>query len=191
MGPRYRDVGSFRSSARRSRRIRFLYISIVSNILASSPKDFENCWNLVYAAESKTPFTVTKSGLQIELPIVAVNPPELPYGYDSSNAIQGWVGVLNCLVGGALEFVGIILRTLPGQRQSAQAERIRYGDAWSQLTVRIGPRAACQVVRSKVTIIQGNETQTALNSYYSVRHFIINESQALLDIGTAFPILLE
>jgi hypothetical protein len=155
----------------------------IRTILASSPKDFSNCRNLEYAATSSTPFTMTKSGLHIELPLVPVPRPTALYGH-GPDPIEVYLGVLNCSLRKASEFVGILLQAVPHKDQSSQFWRIRHGsDASSNGVVCIGPRAACQAVRKRVTIVQDNEHQEILNHCYGVRQFIVNESLSLLDLG--------
>jgi hypothetical protein len=97
--------------------------------------------------------------------------------------VQGWVGLLNCSGSGGSEFVGIVLETIPKQPKSAQVKRVLFESNGLKSALHIGPRVACQVVRHKVTIIQDNKGLIDWNYYYGRHHFIINESQALLDMG--------
>jgi hypothetical protein len=156
----------------------------LSNILACSPKDFKNCQNLEYAAESKTPFMMTNLGLHIELPLVAVYPPESHHKYCKPDEVQGWVGLLSCSAGTASKFLGIVLWPAGLDREHpTEVQRAEYGYPSYKNTVLVGPRAAAQAMRSKVTIVQHNESRMVRSYYFGFRHYIINESQALLDIG--------
>jgi hypothetical protein len=152
-------------------------------ILARSPKDFKNCGNLEYAAASAAPFMMTNLGLQIELPLVDLFLPGIPPSLQRQ--VPGWVGMLGCSEHGGSNFLGIVLcPASAGDRNSVEVQRAAYGyDSFKKHTVRIGPRAAWQAVRRKITITQQHEARIARDFSTGVRHTIINESQTLLDAG--------
>ncbi|RII15154.1 hypothetical protein CUC08_Gglean003621 [Alternaria sp. MG1] len=171
----------------------------VGDLLARSARDFVDCGNLEYNATSASPFTLTNTGLQIQLPLVAVS--HLNGDTDSSD-VYGWIGLLGCSTASSLEFLGILLCPEADDNLSRKVARTRiiyYGSSFSH-TFRISTRMAARSVLENVTI-------TALGgrkSVESVRRFnrghrqvLVNVSQAVKDLyikvesGTAWNIAEE
>jgi hypothetical protein len=152
-----------------------------SDILASSPKDFVNCANLNYAAESTSPFTLTNIGLQIQLPLVPVFQPNDPFVPDGG---RGWIGLLSCSTGSSLEFVGILLCPMGrNDESSARVTRARIGTGTSCNTLVVGSRAVVRSVLETVTIIGFDESQRVRGYHWGYRQIVVNESRALQDMG--------
>ena len=157
-------------------------ISLTSNVLASSPKDFVNCADLSYAAESISPFTLTNTGLQIQLPLVPVFSTNNPLDPDD---VCGWIGLLSCSPGSSSQFIGILL--CPEARDDGSNARVArariYRDRSFYSTVVVGSRAAVRSVPQTVTITGFDESRTVRDLYRGYWQFVINQSSALQDIG--------
>lgn len=161
----------------------------LSSILAGSPRDFNRCHDLEFATTSSTkPFMINNAGLQIELPLIPVYPPEPYYNNQAPDEVQGWIGLLSCSTGVEFEFLGIVLWPAGLPRDSPdEVIRVSYrsSDQWQpqRHTVLVGARAAMQAQRRTVTVTQQSECRTIRDYFFGYRHFIVNESQALLDAG--------
>jgi hypothetical protein len=153
-----------------------------SGILASSPKDFANCGNLRYAAESASPFTLTKAGLQIKLPLLPLS--EMVDAF-SLHGSRGWIGLLSCSTGSTLKFLGILLYpTAHDQDSNAKFTRARaYTFGAYYHTVVVGSRAAARSVLKTVTITGFEEGQKLRDWRLGYRQFVVNESRALNNVG--------
>lgn len=155
----------------------------LSTILASSPKNFENCQNLEYSATSNMPFTMTNMGLQIQLPLIAVYPRPPLLNNEPEDEVQGWVGLLRCSTGVPSEFLGIVLWPAePHTSSSTKFQRVTFGRK-EKRTVVVGPLAAWEAVQKEITIIPLSESNNVRDYIAGYRHFIIVESQAFLDAG--------
>jgi hypothetical protein len=155
------------------------------DILASSPKDFINCTDLVYAAHptnSTSPFTLTNTGLQIQLPLVPVV--KTGESADASGRHK-WIGLLSCSTRSGLGFPGILLS--PGKRKDncgTKLERVAIQDRGSWLsTVVIGPRAAAASVIKTATITGFEDTRGVRGFEQGSRQILINKSVAFRDLG--------
>jgi hypothetical protein len=160
-------------------------VLLLNDIFAKSPKDFENCGNLNYAAESTSPFTLTNTGLQIQLPLVSVPvvPPDNPSGY--VNRDSKWIGLLSCSTGSSLEFVGIPL-VERGYNYETSGQVTRFGvrtDASFCNTLVVGSRAAAMSVVETITIIGFDESQDVRGYNWGYRQIVVQESKSLQEIG--------
>jgi len=159
-------------------------ISCWTDILASSPKEFVNCANLNYAAESTSQVTLTNTGLQIRLPIVPVYQPDDPF---DPNGDCGWIGLLSCSTGSSLEFVGILL--LPSQRKDKDKSSTRvsraeiYTGTSSCNTVVVGSRTAVRSALKTVTISGFDDIDIMRAYHWGYRQIVVNESRTLQDMG--------
>ncbi|KAF1958443.1 HET-domain-containing protein [Byssothecium circinans] len=157
---------------------------LLSDIFASSPRDFINCANLSYAAKSTSPFTLTNTGLQIQLPLVPVSPtndPSVPDG------CHGWIGLLSCSTGSSLEFLGILLKPRGGD-DGPRARVIRAQCCTSRSnynTLVVGSRAVVRSVLKPLTIIGMDENKRIRGYQYrrSYRQIVVNECRALQGFG--------
>jgi hypothetical protein len=155
------------------------------DILASSPKDFINCTDLGYAARpthSTSPFTLTNTGLQIQLPLVPVV--KTGESADASGRHK-WIGLLSCTTRSGLGFPGILLS--PGKRMDdsgMELKRVAIQDRRFWLsTVVIGPRAAATSVIKTATITGFEDTRGVRGLKQGSRQILINQSVAFGDLG--------
>jgi hypothetical protein len=126
---------------------------------------------------------MTNLGLQIELPLMPVYPPEDKYGYyNDPEKTQGWIGLLNCRVGTNTELPGIVLLRAR-QSTAVQVKRIVFGTEPSKHTVLVGAKVAAQAVPTKITIIQDDESGAVRSYHWLARQIIINESLLNQNIG--------
>jgi hypothetical protein len=157
-----------------------------SDLLATSPKDFENCQDLEYLGESTTPFMLTNLGLQMELPLVPVYAPPNSHlsNHYGSNEIYGWVGLLSCLAGIATKIPGIVFWQAGADRETPHhVERTAFGYLSRKHTFLVDVPAATQATLTKITILQRNESQFVRGYCEGYRHTIIKVSEALRDAG--------
>jgi hypothetical protein len=149
-------------------------VVVMSDILATSPKDFVNCANLGYAAHSVSPFTLTNVGLQIQLPLVPV--------FRSDD--YAWIGLLSCTTGSSQEFLGILL--CPWNRGDSRMSRTFVDKpGHSSHTFVVGSRAAARSELRNVTItaLGYSDIRAVRMVRGGYRHIIINESRALKSTG--------
>jgi hypothetical protein len=156
-----------------------------SPILASSPKDFECCGNVVCATERDTSFNMTNLGLEIELPMVPICSPTSKNALAAPNEHTGWIGLLSCSSGTDTELVGIIL--FPPVPDATSDQRVGRVDIWrdelSYHSVIVGPRVAARSVLQKVTIVPEGEGQRSRGYFLGCRQIVVNESQAFRGTG--------
>ena len=156
-----------------------------SPILASSPKDFACCGNVVCATERDSSFNMTNLGLEIELPMVPICSPTSKKAFAASNKHTGWIGLLSCSSGTDTELVGIIL--FPPVPDATSDQRVGRVNIWRDElpyhSVIVGSRVAAQSVLQKVTIVPEEEGRRSRGYFLGCRQIIINESQTLRGIG--------
>jgi hypothetical protein len=157
-------------------------ITGVTDILASSPKDFVNCAKLNYAGESTSLLTRTNIGLQIRLPLVPLFPPDDPFDPDRN---YGWIGLLSCSTGSSLEFVGILL-TL-NKRNDKSSGRVFRAEIYTGRsfcnTVVVGSRTAVKSVLKTVTITGFDDIDRVRARHLGYRQIVVQESKSLQEIG--------
>ena len=145
--------------------------------LARSPEDFTNCADLTRATIPPTPFTLTNSGLQIQLPVVRV----LSCGACFGDAESMWIGLLGCSRASSRNFLGIKLYP-DGDEDSSSVRVVRLRQSCS--TVDVGPRYAFSAVSKTVTIAGFNGFQRGRNfDYACVKQVIVNECKAIRRLG--------
>jgi hypothetical protein len=156
-----------------------------SPILASSPKDFACCGNVVCATERDSSFNMTNLGLEIELPMVPICSPTSKNALAAPNEHTGWIGLLSCSSGTDTELVGIIL--FPPVPDATSDQRVGRVDIWrdelSYHSVIVGPRVAARSVLQKVTIVPEGEGQRSRGYFLGCRQIVVNESQAFRGTG--------
>jgi hypothetical protein len=170
----------------------------LGDLLARSPKDFVNCWSLRYDATSTSPFTLTNTGLHIQLPLVAVS--ELDGDADSIG-VYGWIGLLRCSTASSPDFLGILLCPETDDNLSRRVARTRIILSGSFYhTFRIVSRTAVKSVLETVTITaSGGRMSVASVQRFDRGHrqVLVNVSQAVKDLhfkvesGTAWNIAEE
>ena len=155
------------------------------SLLPPSPKYFENCRRLKYAAGSTSAFAMTSLGLQIQLPLVPLLRQHSNELNASSQQPLGYVGLLSCSPGSNSELLGIVLHSAgEGADSSKKLERVHFGEvAYPCNTVVVGPRAAAQSVLEAVTIVRDSESQAKRNLYWGYRQIFVNVSQTLREMG--------
>jgi hypothetical protein len=150
----------------------------LSDFLASSPKDFKNCAGLRITMESAMAFTLTNTGLQIQLPLVRVprvREPEVGKHFDP-NEDYGWIGLLNCSTGSNLEFLGIPLIGAYDYSSSKRVSRARVQTFRSSChTVTLGSRVAVRSTVEAITITRFDGGLRARDSYESYRQIVVND----------------
>ena len=156
-----------------------------SPILASSPKDFESCGNLVCATARDSPFSMTNLGLEIQLPMVPICSSRSGNTVTAPNKRAGWIGLLSCSPGTDTELVGIILfSSVLGANPNQHVQRANiWRDELSYDTVIVGIRVAARSVVQKVTIVLEEETPRSRGYLLGCRQIVINESQAFQGTG--------
>jgi hypothetical protein len=113
--------------------------------LAHSPKDFGNCSEILSIPSSKTPYTMSNRGLEIELPII-----EFSMSPNSSDqeVVLAWIGLLQCENQQTCELLGIVLSPSSGRYSS---RRCSLGYQWFS-TITIPSRFATQAETKKITL---------------------------------------
>ena len=153
------------------------------DFLARSPEDFKDCADLTRTTEPLTLFTLTNTGLQIQLPIVQIF--ECNDKYDChmiGTPVGVWIGLLGCSRVSSQNFLGILLFPSGDEdKPSVRVVRQRYLYG----TVAVGPRVAFGSVSKTVTIAGLNGFQEAryANSFGDYQRIIINECKAIRKFG--------
>ncbi|KAB2099551.1 hypothetical protein AG0111_0g12110 [Alternaria gaisen] len=147
------------------------------SILASSPKDFTDCADLLNATTSISSFTLTKAGLEIQLPLV----PASKTGFLGPD----WIGLLNCSTESRLEYPGIFLkRDVRYSGSSVRLYRVMLRNSGSGYgTVLVDPRAAAKSTLQTVTIAGLGDLHQMPSYGTSHRQIIVNESLDFQAIG--------
>lgn len=83
------------------------------SLFASSPTQFAHCGQLKRGTDPSTVFSMTKAGLQIQLPLLEAN-------YFDAGDQNGWVGLLAGSTGRPFEFIGVPLAEVPFLRGSRE-----------------------------------------------------------------------
>jgi len=176
------------------------------DFLARSPEDFKDCAGLTRATEPLTLFTLTNTGLQIQLPIVqvferrrvpgnALARVDVPNRYVGNRAcndeydchmmetpVRVWIGLLGCSRVSSQNFLGILLSPSGDEKKPnvrVVRQRYLYG------TVLVGPRVAFGSVSKTVTIAGLNGFQEAryADSFGDYQRIIVNECKAIRKFG--------
>jgi hypothetical protein len=150
----------------------------ISDILASSPKDFAKCANLRRAAASTSPFTVTNLGLQIQLPLVPVS---LANEYSVEDFSIGWIGLLSCSTGSSSEFLGIpFCPAGSGDGSSIRVTRTHIdADHYPYNTLVVGSRSAVRSKLETITISRHIERNGLRGNHQGYRQIVVNEGRTL------------
>jgi len=151
------------------------------DFLARSPIDFKDCADLTRATNPSTLFTLTNTGLQIQLPIVRVLECSERLCRRAGELGRVWIGLLGCSMMSSGDFLGILLYP-NGDEDKSSARVTRRRNTWS--TVIVSPRVAFGSARKTVTI-------AGLNGFEEARDFdhmrdeqiIVNQCQAIRGIG--------
>jgi hypothetical protein len=140
--------------------------------LASSPKKFENCQDLVFVPQRKSALTMTSVGLEVELPLVKI---------EASRSL--WAGFLSCSISSD-DIVGIVLCSLDTPDDPPyRVKRTKFFDPATQQpcgAIIVGPRAIAQSVLRRVIIV-GDDVIVSDEQFDPMRRaqICINESDAL------------
>jgi hypothetical protein len=153
-------------------------------ILASSPKDFKNCGDLVHVSPIKGSLLMTSVGLQVELPVIKKT---LNLFWVRSNPSGLILGLLSCSNKSGY-VVGIPLRRTEEEDTSPlRAERQRYyehGATQWHSAVLLGPRVLSQTELGQIVIVR---EQPPANGIFDPRkrrsQICLNESDALQKTG--------
>jgi hypothetical protein len=151
----------------------------VENFLASSPRDFRHCRNLVHASETSSGLTMTSVGLHLEMPIVQV---KNPYASTPSTFL---VGVLSCSTTPD-DVVGIVLNMVSSEDDALfKVERQKMNIFYNEQPVHaivLGPRAIGPSKMASVVILQA--ARPVINKFAHWQyHICLNESDALRQTG--------
>ncbi|KAI4909904.1 uncharacterized protein J4E92_010520 [Alternaria infectoria] len=152
-----------------------------TDFLARSPRCFTDCGNLTRAMEPSTLFTLTNTGLQIQLPIVKVF--ECSEYHCCRVGASGlvWIGLLGCSISFNGDFLGILLCP-NGDENNPSVRVMRQWCRYS--TVVVGPRAAFGSVSKTLTIAGFGGFQRGRNfDYARVEQVIVNECRAIRRLG--------
>ena len=155
--------------------------TIPINFLARSPKHFADCADLQRATKPSTLFTLTNTGLQIQLPIVKVFECREYYCWKKEAPDSVWIGLLGCSITSSGNFLGILLYP-HGDDHNSNARVIRLGNTSS--TVIVGPRVAFGSIIKTLTIVGRNmfEEERDFNYEHKVQ-VIVNECKAIRSFG--------
>ena len=160
-----------------------LYDSVDVDFLAGSPEYFKDCADLTRATKSSTLFTLTNTGLQIQLPIVRVFERSDYHRLRVGDRVEVglWIGLLGCSRLSSQNFLGILL--CPNEDEDESSARVsRQWRTYS--TVDVGPRYAFSAVSKTVTIAGFNGFQRGRNfDYTRVKQVIVNEFKAIRRLG--------
>lgn len=157
-----------------------------TDFLASSPKEFKNCKTIESASLSTTPFVVTNLGLQVEMPLVPIsNTRSVTHSDGRIYPPVGLVGLLRCSLSNEMAYLGIVLCPTKGDCESATEFRRLKFNRISKHTVIIGPRATTIATTKKITIVRHDKNRNVREHRHRKgrRHYVITESQALIDMG--------
>jgi len=151
------------------------------DFLARSPEDFADCADLDRASKPSTLFTLTNTGLQIQLPIVKVFECTEYHCRTVGASGRAWIGLLGCSIPSSGKFLGIILNPVEDEDNS-RARVIRHSSTYS--TVLVGPRVAFGSVSKALTIAGFNGFQDAQDFYYRRdKRIIVNECETIRTFG--------
>jgi hypothetical protein len=164
----------------------------VENILASSPKDFENCGDIWNEAPTLAPFAMNNTGLQIQLPLVPVLLPDSwdrgPF-LDRFRSDRVYAGLLSCSPATSHHIVGILLN-IPAESSGLECMGRTYGHkpGGRYHTVLIDPVIAARYMIQNLTIVRNNDVRhnrIARRMHLSAvwKHIVVNLSPRLHHIG--------
>jgi hypothetical protein len=150
------------------------------NILASSPKDFENCQDLVSVSERKAALMMTSVGLQIELPLVKIDATTSIYPHN-------WIGFLSCSTSSD-DLVGIVLCSfVTPDDPTLRVERqviLHHDTAKYCSAIVAGPRAVAGSILEHIIIVKRSVARWTGRPFQMCRSQIyINKSDALKRTG--------
>lgn len=121
------------------------YLTVYCNsMMATSPKEFGNCYDLDYGMITASPFMLISGGLQLDLPLVSVHP-EVDEIWP-----RPWLALLKCRPKGRPMFLGILLyEALDTPKMMFERGTVRG----SQATFLMNTRAALRAVQHKITVL--------------------------------------
>ena len=151
------------------------------DFLAHSPKDFKDCADLSRRMVPSSLFTLTNTGLQIQLPIVQTSECSEYYCRTDGHSGFAWIGLLGCSRASNGNFLGILL--CPEEDDDKSSVRvIRQRNVYS--TVVVGPRVAFGAVGKTLTIVGRNGFQEGRDLDYEHKmQVIVNECKAIRSLG--------
>jgi len=143
-------------------------------LLARSPKAFENCRDLVLPHSSDVSFSLTNTGINLRIPTISI---ELPEG--GSNHGYCLVGLLGCSSGIVMRshMLGIILHPLHGDDGQHTTRSVFRGTTGHLSTVSrsnysttifVSTRNAIRRTESNVTIVRKNRQSGWFNESYVI-----------------------
>jgi len=157
-------------------------------LLATSPKAFENCNDLTSPHASDVSFSLTNTGINLRTPTVYIQVPQSisTYGYCL-------IGLLNCSAGVAMRshMLGIILHPLQRDDDQQSLRSVYRGAALSahgrkvSRTVFVSIRDAIKRTEKSVTIVRLEMKLGSFNESYVINnsnHFIEKLGWCLADV---------
>ena len=152
------------------------------DFLARLPKDFAGCANLTRATVPSSLFTLTNTGLQIQLSLVRVFGRSEYYCHTNGDSDFAWVGLLGCSSASNGNFLGILLWPT-GHTDDSSFKVVRQRNLYS--TIVVGPRVAFGSVSRTLTIAGPNELQDTrfFDPVGDGGRIIVNECKAIRDFG--------
>jgi hypothetical protein len=149
-------------------------------VLPSSPSYFRDCGDL-RPARSATPFVITNSGLEMQLPLVPVS---FRIVSRSSQTFAGYVGLLSCSSTRAPRMLGMLLLELYERDNTRRMIRVSHPahdhSAWH--TVLVDLRIAALADVEKITIVRGYR-HDVLGLDMNTLHYFVNPSSNLTSMG--------
>ncbi|KAI4617231.1 uncharacterized protein J4E87_008471 [Alternaria ethzedia] len=151
------------------------------DFLARSPEDFKDCADLSRATEPSTLFTLTNTGLQIQLPLVKFSECTDFHGRTVGALGRVWIGLLGCSTTESGSFLGILLYPY-GDENDSSARVVRQRNIYS--TVIVSPRVAFGSVSKTLTIAGFNGFQAGRDyDYVTDEQFVVNECKTIRSLG--------
>jgi len=152
------------------------------DFLARSPKDFTDCADLTRATVPSSLFTLTNTGLQIQLPIVKAFECSEYHCRMVGAPGRVWIGLLGCSIPSSGNFLGIILNPVDDKDNSI-ARVYRQRATYS--TVVVSPRVAFGSVSKTLTISGLNKFDRARIDKCTRRdvQIIVNECETIRSFG--------
>lgn len=138
-------------------------------LLATSPEAFEDCGNLELPRSSNVTFSLTNTGINLQIPTIHMNVPE-------SRSKHGYclIGLLGCSTGAAMgsRVLGIILHPLHRDDRQFATRSVYRGVAWSggkfRKTIFVSTRDAIKRKDSNVTIVRTDRHFGGFNESYVI-----------------------
>jgi hypothetical protein len=122
------------------------------NVLASSPRDFENCRNLAHVSDTKDALSMSSTGLQLEIPLIK-------FENECHQYQEYMVGVLSCSITPD-NLVGIILRRVSAKDATplkvVRQQIFMFCNGQRHNAVVVGPRAVASSETATLLITPKN-----------------------------------